>query len=168
MNQLHLQKLLPEKDITVLQIVLEGAPKYSINISGHTQLSTASLDVFKACPEGFDINKKLVLGVYQDNALIGVIDLLRGFPSPEVAMLGLLLIMEDKQGQGNGTKAFNELLEFLKDWNEIKIIRISVIKSNDEVITFWKKLEFIETGIRKPYNNGRVISEMIILERNLE
>ena len=82
-------------------------------------------------------------------------------------MLGLLLLKEKKQGQGLGKKAFQELLTYMSNWSEIHIIRISVVKNNDEVLTFWKKLGFNETGIRRPYENGTVVSEAIVMEKYL-
>ena len=82
-------------------------------------------------------------------------------------MLGLLLLKEKKQGQGLGKKAFQELLTYMSNWSEINIIRISVVKSNDEVLTFWKKLGFTETGILRPYENGTVVSEALVLEKYL-
>ena len=166
-NPIQLQLLFKENDLRDLQEVLEGAPRYSLKVSGQVQPSTASEEVFVAIPEGFDVTKKIVIGVKQDTELIGVIDILRGFPNEETAMLGLLLLKEKKQGQGLGKRTFEELLTYVSSWSEIHKIRISVVKSNDEVLIFWKKLGFIETGVNHPYENGSVISESIVLEKIL-
>lgn len=123
--------------------------------------------MFAAIPNQFDSSKKVVIGIFIADELIGVIDLLRGFPNNETAMLGLLLLTEKRQGQGLGKKSFDELLLFLTEWPEIKKIRISVVASNSEVLTFWTKLGFSETGARRPYQNGSVISESIVLEKVL-
>ena len=94
-------------------------------------------------------------------------DLLRGYPNNETAMLGLLLLKEKYQGKGLGKKSFEELLIFINSWAEINKIRISVIESNRQVLEFWHSLGFIETGVRRPYENGKVISEAIVLEKLL-
>ena len=151
-----------------LQKVLEGAPKYSLNISGKLQDKSAAVDIFNAKPDQFDYSKKFVLGIYINDELIGVIDLLKGFPDNETIMLGLLLLVENRQGQGLGKKSFNELLIFLKQWPEIKKIRISVVLTNSEVLEFWKKLGFTEIGVHRPYQNGRIISETTVLEMLLK
>lgn len=165
---MHFKKLDKLKDLDALQIILDRAPKYSLNISGSIEDKNAALDVFNALPDNFEYSKKFVIGIYITDQLIGVIDLLRGFPNEETAMLGLLLLEEESQGQGFGKKAFEELLLFLKAWHEIKKIRIGVVTSNSEVLPFWNKLGFVETGIRKPFQNGSVISETMVLEKNLK
>ena len=76
-------------------------------------------------------------------------------------MLGLLLLKEKIQGQGIGKISFNQLLSYVGNWTEIKKIRISVVKSNGDVLNFWQKLGFVENGIRKPYENGNIKSEAI-------
>ena len=160
-EQIQLVLLSKEKDLKELQVVLEGAPKYSLNISGKIQTPTASEEVFSAIPEGFDLTKKFVIGIKLNSELVGCIDVLRGFPSEETLMLGLLLLKEKIQGQGIGKISFNQLLSYVGNWTEIKKIRISVVKSNGDVLNFWQKLGIVENGIRKPYENGNIKSEAI-------
>ncbi len=73
--QIQLQLLSLENNLRDLQEVLEGAPKYSLNVSGQVQASKASEDVFDTIPEGFEITKKFVIGVKQETELIGVIEI---------------------------------------------------------------------------------------------
>lgn len=109
--ELHL--LNRKKHLSELQAVLEKKPKYSLNISGKLQEKSASSEIFNTIPDEFNHSNKFVLGIYECNQLIGVIDILRGFPNNETAMLGLLLPREDKQQQGLGKISFNKLLSFL-------------------------------------------------------
>lgn len=152
-------------DIKNIQTVLEAAPKYSMNVSGHHQNANAASEMFEALPNGFDYKNKFVLGIEVYADFIGCIDVLRGFPNTQTAMLGLLLLSEEYQGKGLGKTAYQALESIIKEWEEITIVRISVVVSNGEVLPFWKKLGFRDTGIRRPYENANITSEAIILEK---
>lgn len=152
-------------DIKNVQIVLEAAPKYSLNVSGHHQSANAASEVFAALPNGFDYKNKFVFGIEVDADIVGCIDVLRGFPNTQTAMLGLLLLSEKYQGKGFGKTAYQALESMIKEWDEIKTIRISVVVSNSEVLPFWEKLGFRESGVRRPYKNGSITSETISLEK---
>ena len=163
--QLKIFNKLNLNDINIIQTVLEAAPKYSMNVSGHQQNANAASEVFAALPKGFDFKNKFVLGIEVDADVIGCIDILRGFPNTQTAMIGLLLLSEKYQGKGLGKTAYQTLESMIKDWDEITIIRISVVVSNGEVLPFWEKLGFRESGVRRPYENGSITSEAIILEK---
>ena len=38
-------------------------------------------------------------------------------------------------------------------------------KSYKDVLPFWKSLGFVETGIRRPYEDNGVVSETLVLEK---
>ena len=62
-----------------VQEVLENAQDYLMKVSGEVAGPHDGEEVFKALPENFDRELKHVLGVYQENVMIGVIDCLIGF-----------------------------------------------------------------------------------------
>lgn len=163
-----IRKLNPKEDNQDLQSVLEDAPRYSLNVSGKTQTPNAAEEVFSSVPDSFPAKGKFVFGIEQNNTLIGCIDVLRGFPKSETAMLGLLLLRESYQGKGFGRQAYLQLEDILHDWPEINTVRICVVESNIRVLGFWKKLGFFDTGIRRPYNKGIISSQVIILEKMLQ
>jgi diamine N-acetyltransferase len=167
-SRIFIRKLSSNADTSGLQAVLEAAPRYSLNLSGGTQPPNAAQEVFSALPDNFDSSNKYVFGIELESSLIGCIDLLRGFPKPETAMLGLLLLRESHQRQGFGREVYFQLEEKLREWSEIKIVRISVVKSNGEVLGFWKKLGFVDTGVRRPYQSGDISSEAVVLEKPLQ
>ena len=166
-SELVLRTLDPVTDIESLQQVLEDAPRYSLNVSGAHQPKDAAGEVFSALPENFDRSKKFVYGIYLGLQLVGCIDALRGFPSQSTAMVGLLLLVESQQGKGLGKMAYRELEKILSSWTEISRVRISVVETNGEVLGFWKKIGFKETGVRLTYENGIITSEAVILEKPL-
>ncbi len=163
-------KLLPlnAKDpahLSALQRVLEEAPTYSLNVSGAPQPPEAAREAFEALPEGFPATNKFVLGIFQSHQMIGCADILRGFPESTTAMIGLLLLSEKHQGKGLGAESFRAAESLIRTWPEIRKIRIAVVLTNAQVLDFWKRCGFQETGNRRPYENGIVKSESVILEK---
>jgi len=155
-------------DVATLQFVLESAPTYSLNVSGQFPNNNVAEEVFEALPSAdFDFQKKFVLSVEINNEAIGCVDALRGFPNTQTATLGLLLISEQHQGKGFGKAAYSAFEAFVKEWEEIETVRISVVATNAGVMPFWKRLGFKETGTRRPYKNASVVSEAIVLEKGV-
>jgi hypothetical protein len=164
-QDLALRTLDPNFGVKALQQILENAPRYSLNVSGALQPVNAAEEVFSAVPSNFERSKKYVYGIFLNSQPVGCIDVLRGYPSEDTAMIGLLLLAESEQAKGLGKLAYRSLESIISSWSEVSRIRISVVRTNDEVLGFWKKMGFLETGGRRPYENGSIKSEAIILEK---
>lgn len=150
----------------LVQKILAAAPLYSINVSGEVAGSDAGKETFTALPANFERSKKKVIGIYLDQELIGVIDFLIGYPTPEKAYIGLFLLNEKYQGQGLGSLAYAVWEKNLVNFPQLTMIRIAVVESNFDAFKFWQKLGFKETGERKPYENNKVISQSILMEKS--
>jgi GNAT superfamily N-acetyltransferase len=155
------------KEIQDLQSVLEAAPNYSLRSTGGPVLSTAAQSLFSALPPSKDYQSKFVLGFYLNEELVGCADIIRGYPDAETAMIGLLLINEKYQRNGLGLQFYEDIETLCKTWPEISRARIGVIETNAEVLPFWKKLGFKETGHRVPFEHGSVKCDNIVLEKIL-
>jgi GNAT superfamily N-acetyltransferase len=153
-----------EGEVAEVQRVLEEAPNYCINISGGFPSSEEGEELFSAIAPGKEFQDKFVFGVYLDNYMIGCIDLCRGFPNESTVTLGLLLLSENHQRKGLGTKVYNKVEEIIKTWKNINKIRIGVLVTNIEVLPFWNKMGYTEVG-RKPYKHGSIDTEVITLEK---
>lgn len=51
-----------------------------------------------ACPSGLPLSDKHLIGRWEQGELTAVIDLLRGYPNPDTAYLGLLLVGNPGKG----------------------------------------------------------------------
>jgi RimJ/RimL family protein N-acetyltransferase len=170
MAWLTLRRLNPtdSKDCDLLQAVLEGTPKYSLMTTGEPARPDAAERVFQALPEGRNYDHKLVFGVFLGSEMVGCADLVRGYPNPETAMLGLLLIVEKHQNRGVGMTAYRTLeKELLDSWPEIATVRIGVLHGNDGAFRFWKEAGFRDTGQRAQYEEGLLSLENHVLERKV-
>ncbi len=164
---LCLKRLSRDTDAEALQRILEAAPTYSMRISGALPLSTDAEAVFVALPPGVEFANKFVFGIYLKDKLIGFIDLIRGYPDARVAMLGLLILSEKFQAQGLGRRAYRLIEDVVRGWDGMSTIRIGVVESNAQVRSFWERCGFVSTGVSKPYENGNIRSQTIVLEKSL-
>jgi GNAT superfamily N-acetyltransferase len=87
--------------------------------------------------------------------------MLNGFPDPEIAYLGLLLLSESFQGRGWGAEALRFAEQAARDWGCTKI-RIAVIATNRSGLGFWKHCGFTELERRV---SPRYSSPLVILEK---
>lgn len=156
------------KHVEALQALFEAAPTYHLNTGGVPASPDEGVGALQALPPGHDFRTKFVFG-FGDGVgeLIGCADVIRGYPEKSRAMLGLLLISEHRQAQGLGRHALQLVEEKILEWPEIEAIRIGVVETNAKVMGFWQKMGFRDTGLRRPYEQGRVHSQTILLEKPL-
>lgn len=151
-------------DRQLLQRVLEEAPEYAMKVTGAPPNPHAADSLLAELPEGKTYEDKFVFCLQLSNHMVGCADVLRGFPVPEKAFLGLLLIGEPWQGRGLGAAAYAELEALVRSWG-CRTIRLAVVQANGHVLGFWKKLGFEETGERVEYSAGSVQSELVLMEK---
>ena len=154
-------------EMAALQRVLESAPGYFRTVCGAPPGGAEAQSTFTALPEGRTYDDKFVWGLYSGEAMIGCADVIRGYPSRERAVIGLLLLAESWQRRGLG-RAFAALLErAIASWPEIERLRIGVVASNDGALAFWRKLGYRETGETTTPHSG-FVREVIVLEKPLD
>ena len=164
-------KLLPlirtPGDAAKLQAAHEATPKYSWSVSGGPPDSSDGQGTLDVLPPGAGYDKKFVYGVHLNTEMIGGVDLIRGWPHSDTAMLGLLFIVEDYQGRGLGRLSYDLTEALVRRWKEINRIRIGIVESNISAFGFWKRLGFIDTGERKAHECGRCVSTTWIFQKEI-
>ena len=154
-------------EMAELQRVFESAPKFAELVTGVPPGLADAQSTYSSLPEGKTYDDKFVFGIFLDSAMVGCADVIRGYPVPTTAMLGLLLIAEPFQRRGIGRSAYEQLEDRMRAWGTCDRVRIGVIETNAGVVPFWGKLGFERTGESKPYRYGSVVSECVILEKPL-
>ena len=148
-----------------LQRVFASAPEYCSRAIGHipdlSEMRATSL------PGGKTPQDQYFFAIYLDHEMIGCADILRGYPTEDIAYLGLLLLSEKYQRMGLGAQAFAELERIALSWPGISTIRGAIMRSNDIVVPFWEKMGLVDTGIRRPWKTDEVVSESMIFEKKL-
>ena len=167
MNLELLQLSSTVENFILVQNVLEEAPGYSFIISGQLPTENEGQEVFQEIPPNFSLENKVVLGIFIKDEMIGVVDYLIGYPNNETVYLGLLLLKESFQQKNYGKVSYEKLEENFRQIEKITKIRLSVIETNQKGITFWKKMGFHLTGEKKAYENKKMFTNVLLMEKDI-
>lgn len=152
-----------EADRRALQQVLLAAPAYSLLVEGALPSKDAAINLFAELPPCKTHEDKFVLGFFVGADPAGCAEIIRGYPTAEVAFVGLLLFAEPFQGKALGVVALAHIESFVRPW-ACNALRIAVMANNQRAHGFWKHQGFAEL-YRKPA--PPYIGEAIVMQRAL-
>jgi len=153
-------------DSTIIQEILEAAPRYGMNTQGKLASANAEAETLSALPPNCTDENKYVFIVQHQGANIGVIDLIDGYPEREIAFLGLLLLREDHQNKRLGAATYEALQKWISAHLRSKKIRLSVFDTNP-VIPFWEKMGFHLTGESRAHEENIFKPNKLLMEKEL-
>jgi GNAT superfamily N-acetyltransferase len=130
-------------DVAVL--LLQAADYYHLWL-GHDPGPEQVDEVFSACPPTCDPARSQRLGLFLDGQLAGVAELSFGFPLPEDAYLGLMILAPAARGHGHGA-AFTSHLETLA--RHSPRLYLGVLQANARGHAFWARQGFVPTGVSR-------------------
>lgn len=108
-------------------------------------------DFFEAVPPGISLNQKYSVGIFVADQLVGLADVLDGYPQKGIAYIGLLQIKASEHGRGYARLLHEELRRILpgrKRW------RLSVVDTNEQAVSFWEVLGYELTGEIKEWQDA--------------
>jgi diamine N-acetyltransferase len=105
----------------------------------------------------FDNKLSFVKAIYYNDKLIG---LTYFYPSRNIIFISRFMIDDKYQGKGYGSKAFEKLIEFIK--NKHSPLKIEVSTSNPIAINLYKKFGFIDTNNQRTQNFYKKYNEYIL------
>ena len=91
-----------------------------------------------AAPPGIMPSSKYYVGFYHNRELFAVLDLIEGYPKPEIAYIGLFMMRMGWQGKRIGSAIIGDVENHLKGIG-IKSVRLAINKGNPQSTHFWKK-----------------------------
>ncbi len=120
----------------------------------------SAAEILLSCPSSKNINvDKFALGIYKQNTLIGLLDMIRDYPEKNCWTIGYFLIHPDYRNQGIGTLLIRDLQHALQKIT----LRCVVQKQNEKALNFWKRNRFIIVNQQKE-KLGPLINITYILE----
>lgn len=152
--------------MAALQRVLEAAPAYFQAIGRGAPSPAEAQSVVTALPPAKGHDDKFVWGLYSGATMIGCADVIRGYPTADKAVIGLLLLAEPWQGQGLGREFASLIEQAIGGWEAIARLRIGVALGNARALGFWRHLGYVETGEVKIAEPVRV--PVAVLEKPLQ
>ena len=93
-------------------------------------------------PPGVGQADKYYLGFFGQGALLAVMDLIDGYPEPDMAFIGFFMVKKELQGRDVGSAIIRETAAYLKTAGKTAI-RLAIDKENPQSTHFWKKNGFV-------------------------
>lgn len=126
----------------------QDAPDYWILAEGGCDPERQATEFFVDGPPGRDPARSHHLGLFLQDRLSGVAEVSYGFPEPQDAYLGLMLLGPWAQGQGHG-RALLAHVETLARGNGAPRLYLAVLEANPRGRAFWEREGFAATGLSK-------------------
>ncbi len=110
-------------------------------VAGQPGGTETAAEILGPRPSNVRSGTKKVLGLQRGEDLVGVVELLAGFPSPNEWYIGLLLLRPDERSAGAGTIVWNDLRTKMK-MDGATAVRLIVQKQNPGARRFWERQGF--------------------------
>ena len=92
-------------------------------------------------PPGIDRSDKYYIGFFDGQDLVAVMDLIDGYPEPDIAYIGFFMMNRQYQGKQIGSAIIGEAADYLRATGKTAI-RLAIDKGNPQSFHFWKKNGF--------------------------
>jgi GNAT superfamily N-acetyltransferase len=137
------------------------APDYWLLAEGTVDPDRQAAEFFTDGPPGCDPGRSHHLGLFLEDRLSGVAEVSYGFPEPQDAYLGLMLIGPWAQGAGHG-RAFLAHAETLARSRGAARLYLAVLEANPRGRAFWQREGFRPTGLsRKDPDTGHILHRLV-------
>jgi GNAT superfamily N-acetyltransferase len=123
-----------------------AAPDYWLLAEGRCDPDRQAAEFFTDAPPGCDPAQSDHLGLFLNGRLSGVAEVSYGFPGPQDAYLGLMMLGPWAQGAGHG-RAFLAHVEALARRRSAPDLYLAVLDANPRGRAFWLREGFVDTGV---------------------
>ena len=130
-------------DINDVDIIYDMSCKNEIFYKYHPPFVTKQsiVEDMEALPPNKSYDDKYYIGFFEDNTLVANMDLILGYPTEEIAFIGLIMTNVLYQNKGVGSQIVRDVCTYLKLLG-YKKVRIGVDKENPQSNSFWNKNGF--------------------------
>lgn len=141
MNSAIVSKPLTAADRGRLEILCRECTDFFELVEGQPGGSGTAAEILGPLPSNVSCGAKSIFGVERGNELIGAVEMLAGFPSPNEWYVGLLFLRPDARGAGAGTIVWEDLRKRMKMEGAVAA-RLIVQKQNPGARRFWERQGF--------------------------
>jgi len=161
-----IRQLIQSRDSNAVTDLFRRAADYVHLETGQPPDRAQTIDFFTETPLGIDPNTSLHLGYFADDTLIAMATTAFGFPNPDDAYIGLLLIDPEHRGKRLGQQMVNHIVTAARARHATRIL-IAVLEDNPKGHRFWAKMGFIEELRSQPKQIGLKTHVQIRMARPL-
>lgn len=151
----------PVADRPLVAAFYRHTPDYWLLAEGAFDPETKAAEFFTDGPPGCDPATSHRLGLFLDGRLSGVAEISYGFPEPQDAYLGLMILGPWARGAGHGRAALAHV-EALARGRGAANLYLAVLEANPRGRAFWEREGFAPTGIsRHDAGTGHIIHRLL-------
>lgn len=151
---MRIARLDPVTDRAAVASLLSEAQDYFHLWKGRAPGADEVEEIFTAAPPNCDPAVSQRLGLYLNGTLSGVAELSFGFPEPEDAYLGLMILAPRARSAGHGA-AFLADIEARARSTGANTLYLGVLEANPRGRAFWGRMGFAPTGVmRESHEDG--------------
>ncbi|MBV8033682.1 MAG: GNAT family N-acetyltransferase [Pelomonas sp.] len=122
--------------------LLSEAADYNLQTYGGLPGSDAAEWMFHGFPQECRTEDRLIMALFDRHEAIGLAQVARAYPTPEIAHLGLLLIRPARRRHHLGCEAFEQLSHKARTWPGIERWQLGVLETNEAGLRFWRHCGF--------------------------
>lgn len=160
---------LGEADVETLQRLLASVPEYAERVTGHPPGPSDALSALISVPPDFDPEGKCAIGLWDGCDLVAFADVLLGYPNPEVAFVGLMVVHGDRQGEGLGRRLHEGVLQRVRREPFVHTMRLALVQTVAPTVEpFIQVLGYTPTGQEKPYRYDKLSSTVAFWQRPVD
>ena len=149
-------------DLAALQALHLRCANFVEATTGHPPRDDEAARLLAVVPPGKTLADKQVLGVHRDGEMVGVVDLLRGYPEATDWYIGLLLLSPEVRGVGLGTSVVEELVERAVSKGG-RVLHLIVREDNSRAAAFWRRhgFEVVDRRVQDLGTKTNLVLKMI-------
>jgi GNAT superfamily N-acetyltransferase len=160
-NPVAIRALAPVADRHAVAALLIQAQDYYHLWLGHPPGEAEVTEALTATPPGCDPAQSHRLGLYLGDRLCGIAELSFGFPVPNAAYLGLMILAPGARSVGHGAAFHAHILALARAKNCAQIF-LAVLNANPRGRAFWQRLGYVETGVtRQDAETGHLLHRLV-------
>ena len=156
-------------DVAAVAALINADPGYVDRVEGRPPGQGDAIELLRDGPAGIGPKDKVVLGAFEGDRLVAVVDLIRGWPSRGTALIGLLQVHAEEHGHGLGRAVHQATLDWvMATWPETCVMRAVVAEPNaTHADPFWRAMGYLPHGAPVPYSGERVQTTAQVWSRTL-
>lgn len=154
---------LEDRDVVPLQALFDQDPEYFVEINGR---AFTVEEVRAALPPGLSYDDKFSYALERGGRVEGVIDLVRGYPEPQVMYLGFLFLSKAVRGGGAGRRCLRGLYVWAREMGA-RVLRLGVVEPNAKARHLYATEGFTFEAMREVDPEAKRMRRTLVLRRAL-
>ena len=111
-------------------------------------------EYFSDAPPGLDPADSHRVGLFEGETLLALAEMAFGYPAPDSAYLGLMMVRPEARGTGTGQRLLRHL-EGVARGRGLRQMALGVLAVNPRARAFWEREGFMATDLQGPVTIGQ-------------